>query len=98
MIFDVSESEHFHIMEWWFNIFGPYWWLFMIFGWMIYFISSIFIAYHVHKDAIKRKIHNVEFWLVITLILNLVGLSLYILVQRNYTKEPNFTKTDNKAI
>lgn len=80
MIFD----EYPHMMDWWFGLFGPYTWLIMVFGAVIYLTASYFIAYFVHKDAVRRNITNSEAWLVIGLILNIFGLILYLLVRGNY--------------
>ena len=72
------------MMDWWFDFFGPFSWFFMVSGWIIYIGLSVFIAYYVHKDAVRRGIKNSEFWLVIGLIFNLLGLLLYIIVRGNY--------------
>jgi Na+-driven multidrug efflux pump len=77
-------DDHFHMMDWWFNLFGPFWWIFMILGWAIFIGSSIIIAYYVHKDALKRGIDNPEIWLIICLIFNIIGLLIYLLVRSNY--------------
>ncbi|MFX0077376.1 MAG: hypothetical protein ACFE96_18185 [Candidatus Hermodarchaeota archaeon] len=84
MILTILQEEHYHMMDWWFDIFGPFAWVFMISGWIIYGIMSIAIAYFVHKDALRRGIKNSEFWLVIGLIFNLLGLILYLIVRNNY--------------
>ncbi len=84
MYFDIYEE--YHMMDWWFNIFGPFSWLIMALGMGIYIALSIVIAYYVHKDATRRGIVNSEVWLIITLIFNLLGLLLYLLVRGNYDK------------
>ncbi|MFW9948592.1 MAG: hypothetical protein ACFFKA_00530 [Candidatus Thorarchaeota archaeon] len=82
MYFDIYGD--YHMMDWWFSIFGPYSWLIMALGMGIYIALSIIIAYYVHKDAIRRGIANSEVWLIITLIFNVLGLLLYLLVRGNY--------------
>jgi Na+-driven multidrug efflux pump len=77
-------DDHFHMMDFWFNLFGPFWWIFMILGWIIFIGSSILIAYYVHKDALKRGIDNAEIWLIISLVFNVIGLLIYLLVRSNY--------------
>ncbi|MHA2006709.1 MAG: hypothetical protein ACXADW_17355 [Candidatus Hodarchaeales archaeon] len=84
MIFD--SADHFHMMGWWFSLFGPIGWLFMMLGIIIYIIISITIAYYVHKDALRRRINNSEVWLIIALIFNVLGLLLFILVRGNYNQ------------
>ncbi|MFX1308006.1 MAG: hypothetical protein ACFFDG_14460 [Promethearchaeota archaeon] len=64
--------------------FESYHWIFMLVGGIIYFVSSLYIAKYMHKDAIKRGIKNSEFWLLIGFILNVFGLLLYIFVRKNY--------------
>lgn len=87
MLFDIGTTEHFHMMDWWIDLLGPYWWIFMALGWVIFFLIGVFIAYYVHKDAVRRNIKNSEIWLIIGLIFNVVGLLLYLLVRGNYNKE-----------
>jgi Na+-driven multidrug efflux pump len=82
------------MMDWWFNIFGPFSWLFMILGMGIYIGASILIAFYVHKDAVRRGIVNSEIWLIIALIFNIFGLLIYLIVRGNYMKNP--VSTDNK--
>ncbi len=77
------QADH-HMMDWWFDLFGPFAWFLMILGMAIYFLVSIIIAYYVHRDAIRRGIKNSEIWLLIGLILNVLGILLYLLVRRNY--------------
>jgi hypothetical protein len=72
------------MMDWWFDLFGPFSWIFMILGWVIYISLSVILAYYVHKDAIKRGIHNSEFWLLIVLLFNIIGAILYLIVRPNY--------------
>ncbi|MHA1147379.1 MAG: hypothetical protein ACTSR8_03970 [Promethearchaeota archaeon] len=84
MIFDAIHEEEGHMMEWWYDIIGPSWWYFMIFGWVLYFGLGILFAYLVHKDAIKRRIINPEAWLFIILIFNFLGVLVYLLVRNNY--------------
>ena len=78
------------MMDWWFNIFGPYGWIFMIVGVVAYIGLSVLIAYYVHKDALRLGIKNSEFWLLIGLILNLLGLIIYLLVRNSYNQEVEF--------
>jgi hypothetical protein len=82
------------MMDWWFNVFGPYGWIFMIVGTVTYIGLSVLIAYYVHKDALSRGIKNSEFWLVIGLILNLLGLVIYLLVRNNYNQETEFKRKE----
>ncbi|MFW9971361.1 MAG: hypothetical protein ACFFDF_14300 [Candidatus Odinarchaeota archaeon] len=86
----------YHMMDWWFNLFGPYSWLFMVLGMGIYIALSILIAYYVHKDAIRRGIANSEVWLIIALIFNVLGLLLYLLVRGNY-KTPRINDKMNRT-
>jgi hypothetical protein len=86
MIFNLFDTTGFHMMDWWFTLFGPLWWLFMASGMVIYFAVSIIIAYYVHKDAILRNIVNSEIWLIIGLLFNVLGLAIYLLVRGNYRK------------
>ncbi len=81
---DVSGTEHFHMMDWWTDIFGQTWWLVMGLSWIIYFAVSITLAFYVHKDAVRRGIHNSEVWLFVTLIFNVIGALVYFLVRKNY--------------
>jgi len=76
--------EHPHMMDWWFDLFGTYSWLIMAFGFGFYILISVIIAYYVHKDAARRGIVNSELWLLISLIFNVLGLFLYLLVRGNY--------------
>jgi Trk-type K+ transport system membrane component len=80
----------YHMMDWWFSIFGPFGWIFMIAGTVAYIGLSVLIAYYVHKDALRRGIKNSELWLLIGLILNLIGLITYLLVRNNYNQEAEF--------
>lgn len=82
------------MMDWWFNIFGPFSWLFMFLGMGIYIVVSILIAYYVHKDAVRRGIVNSEVWLIIALIFNIVGLLIYLIVRGNYRKSSNHTEME----
>jgi hypothetical protein len=56
----------------------------MLVGGTILFVTSLFIAKYMHKDAIKRDIKNSEFWLLIGFFLNVIGLLLYVFVRKNY--------------
>ena len=78
------------MMDGWFNLFGIYGWIFMIVGMVTYIGLSLIIAYYLHKDALRRGIKNSEFWLVIGLILNLLGLVIYLLVRNSYNQETEF--------
>lgn len=82
------------MMDWWFNIFGPYGWIFMIVGVVAYIGLSVLIAYYVHKDALRLGIKNSEFWLLIGLILNLLGLIIYLLVRNSYNQETEFINNE----
>ena len=90
MSLTVLLTYEYHMMDWWFNIFGPYGWIFMIVGTVMYIGLSGLIAYYVHKDALRREIKNSEIWLLIGLILNLLGLVLYLLVRNSYNQETEF--------
>ena len=81
MLFDIDDM---HMMDWWFGIFGSYWWIFMALGWLLVFVTGLAIAYYIHKDAIKIGVQNSEVWLIIGLIFNVFGLLLYFLVRGNY--------------
>lgn len=96
MLFNGTTDDHVHMMDWWFDVFGPYYWIFMVLGWVIYFIIGIILAYYVHKDAIRRNVRNSEFWLVIVLIFNIVGAILYLLVRSNYNQTNYENKTEFK--
>lgn len=87
MILTILQSEHFHMMDWWFDLFGPLSWVIMLSGWIIYIVISVTIAYFVHRDAVRRSIKNSEFWLVMGLIFNLIGLIIYLLVRDNYRED-----------
>lgn len=78
------QSEHFHMMDWWFDLFGPFSWILIVSSWIIYITLSVLIAYYVHRDAVRRNIKNSEFWLVIGLIFNVLGLIIYLIVRGNY--------------
>ncbi len=94
MIFDSFHDGDFHMMDWWYSIFGPYLWLVMVLGISLYIIFSVTIAYYVHKDAIRRGIGNSEVWLIISLIFNVLGLLVYLLVRGNY-EESHLNKKAN---
>lgn len=93
MIFDTFHDGDYHMMGWWFSTFGLYSWFIMILGMSIYIISSVTIAYYVHKDAIRRGIANSEVWLIIVLIFNVIGLLLYLLVRGNYKIDQTNVRT-----
>ncbi|MHA1291768.1 MAG: PLDc N-terminal domain-containing protein [Promethearchaeota archaeon] len=82
MIFDTEQD--FHMMDWWYDVFGPAWWIFMALGWVIYFGVGILLGYYVHKDAIRRNIANSELWLFLVIIFNIIGVLIYLLVRKNY--------------
>lgn len=82
MIFDTVGD--YHMMDWWYNLFGPAWWIYMGLGIVIFFAIGIILAYYTHKDAIRRGIQNSEIWLFIVLIFNILGLLVYLLVRKNY--------------
>ena len=83
----VLQIYEFHMMDWWINVFGPYGWIFMVVGTVMYVGFSVLIAYYLHKDALRRGIKNSEIWLLIGLVLNLLGLVLYLLVRNSYNQE-----------
>ena len=93
MILTVLQTYDYHMMDWYFNVFGPYGWIFMIVGTVTYIGLSVLIAYSLHKDALRRGIKNSELWLLIGLILNLLGLVMYLLVRNSYNQE---TESKNK--
>ena len=64
--------------------FSPYHWIYMLVGGIVLFVVNLLIAKYMHKDAIKRKIQNSEFWLIIGFFLSVFGLLLYIFVRKNY--------------
>jgi len=64
---------------------SPFHWIYMLVGGIILFVTSLFIARYMHKDALKRGIKNSEFWLLIGFFLNVIGLLLYVFVRKNYT-------------
>ena len=91
MIFDEMDEmdeNGYHMMNWWWDVFGPNAWIFMMLGWIIYLGIAILLAYYVHKDAVKRGIANPEIWMIIILVFNVVGVLLYLLVRKNYEKTP----------
>lgn len=65
------------------GVFGPFGWVIMLIGGIIYLVISVLIANYMHKDAIKRGI-NAEFWLALGLFLNAFGLMVYLIVRNNY--------------
>ena len=87
MIFDSMHDEDSHMMDWWFDLFGPYAWIFMMLGWVLYFVVGIIIAYYIHKDAVKRGNANPEVWILIALIFNVLALIVYLLTRNNYREE-----------
>ncbi|MFX0175208.1 MAG: hypothetical protein ACFE85_03145 [Candidatus Hodarchaeota archaeon] len=94
MIFDAD----FHMMDWLISIFGPYSWLIMVLGMGGYIITSVIIAYYVHKDAVRRGIVNSEIWLIMSLIFNVLGLLLYLLVRGNYQQsQSNIKVKENRT-
>ena len=85
MIFDeMHHDDGYHMMGWGMDLFAPYYWIFMILWWAIFFGIAIIMAYYVHKDARRRGIVNSEIWLIIVLIFNVVGLILYLVVRGTY--------------
>ena len=95
MSLTVLQTYEYHMMDWWFNIFGPFSWIFMIVGTIAFVGLSVLIAYYVHKDALRRGIKNSELWLLIGLILNLLGLVIYLLVRNSYNQETEFKNREN---
>ena len=49
MIFDEMDENGYHMMDWWWDVFGPNAWIFMMLGWVIFFGIAILLAYYVHK-------------------------------------------------
>jgi len=90
MSLTVLQTYEHHMTDWWFNVFGLYGWIFMIVGTVTYIGLSVLIAYYLHKDALRRGIKNSEVWLLIGLILNLLGLVIYLLVRNSYNQETEF--------
>lgn len=88
MIFNILQT-HYDTLR---NLFGPFFWVFMVISMSLYFIASLIIANYVHKDAIRRGIRNCEFWLLIGLIFNVLGLLLYLLVRKNYEEKTSHPK------
>jgi hypothetical protein len=88
MLLILFDQDHYHMMGWWFNVFGPFSWLLMFLGMGIYIIASVLIAFYVHKDANRRSSVNSEVWLIIALIFNILGLLIYLIVRGNYMKNP----------
>jgi len=86
MIFNGNEQEY-HMMDWWYDVFGPTWWIFMVIWWILFLSVAVIMAYYVHRDAVRRKIPNPEIWLLIVLIFNVLGLIIYLLVRENYREE-----------
>ena len=82
------------MMDLLFNVFGPYRWIFMIVGMVTFIGLGVLIAYYLHKDALRRGIKNSEFWLLIGLILNLLGLVMYLLVRNSYNHETEFINNE----
>lgn len=88
MIFDEHMyEEEYHMMDWWLDVFGPTWWIFMVLWWVLFISVAVIMAYYVHRDAVKRKIPNPEIWLLIVLIFNVLGLLIYLLARGNYREE-----------
>jgi len=83
MIFNGNEQEY-HMMDFWLDVFGPNWWIFMVTWWIFVLSIAVIMAYYVHRDAVRRKIPNPEVWLLIVLIFNVLGLIIYLLVRGNY--------------
>ena len=92
MIFDIYHDGEFHMMDWWYGMFVPYTWLVNILTIGLFVTTSIVIAYYVHKDAIRRGIGNSEVWLIISLIFNVVGLLVYLLVRGSYDESQSNVK------
>jgi len=94
MILTVLQTYDYHMMDWYFNVFGPYGWIFMIVGAITYIALSVLIAYYLHKDALRRGIKNSELWLLIGLILNQLGLVMFLLVRNSYNQETESKNTE----
>ncbi|MHA1672545.1 MAG: hypothetical protein ACTSYI_02870 [Promethearchaeota archaeon] len=79
-----------HMMDWWFETFGNWVWVFMILGWVIYFGLSGLFAYLVHKDALRRKMENPDIWMILVFFSNIVGVFLYFLARSNYSERSEY--------
>jgi len=88
LIFNILQT-HYDTLR---NLFGPFFWVFMAFMASLYFIASLLIARYVHKDAIRRGIKSNEFWLLIGLFFNVLGLLLYLFVRKNYEEKTSHPK------
>ncbi len=86
MIFDeMCHNDGYHMMNS-VGLFGQFYWIFMMLGWVAFFGIGIIMAYYVHKDARRRGIVNSEIWLIIILIFNVIGLILYLVVRGTYNR------------
>ena len=63
---------------------SPFHWICMLVGGVVLIVVNLLIAKYMHKDALKRGIKNIEFWLLIGFILGVLGLLLYVFVRKNY--------------
>jgi hypothetical protein len=88
----VYQYPYNYMMNWMLDTLGPFWWVWMAAMMGTYFSISIFLAYRVHRDAVRRGIRTPEFWMVFALLLNVVGYLLYILIRKNYALSPETQK------
>ena len=95
MIFNTSGN--YDMMDWWYNLLGPAWWIYMVIGMVAFFAIGVILAYYTHKDAIRRGIQNSEIWLLIVLIFNILGVLVYLLVRGNYQENATH-KTEIKPV
>ena len=89
LVQSIFEIGHPHMMDDWWNwwsINGLQWLSIVLIslGWVYLVLSSVFIPRFIHRDAVRRGIHNSEFWFVFGLILNLFGLIIYLINRGNY--------------
>ena len=95
LILQVGTGDY-HMMDWMFDTFGSYAWVFMISCWILFFVIGILFAYYIHKDAIRKGSQNPEIWLLIVIILNFVGVILYFVVRNNYSQTQVIEKTEER--
>ena len=66
----------------------PFWamTLIMVIGGLIYIAITVALLVYLKKEALRRRINNVEIWIVILLVLNVVGLIIYLIMRDIYPK------------
>lgn len=90
MLFPNSDMSTYDMMDWFhFNL------MYMWIGIGIYAIISLILAYYVYTDVSKRNIPNSQFWIIIVLIFNVIGLIAYLI----FREPPKFQKdiVDNNS-